>query len=138
MIGDLAADNLAIELQKRGIALRCAGDRLMVSDPKKALTSGLRTQIKRNKPALLARLKSPIGLAVLAYPTDQARYDLLVRLMWDPRCLAFYAAGRDLSEAIDREDIAAIALAQNHFDQALADARALADEITNALERITA
>ena len=137
MIGDLAAYNLVIELQKRGIALRCAGDRLMVSDPQKALTSDLSAAIRSNKPALLEQLKTRIGLAVLAYPTDQARYALVARLLWDPRCLVFYAAGRDLCEAIDREDETAIGLAQHHFDQALAAARALALEIKNALERIT-
>lgn len=81
---------------------------------------------------------SPIGLAVEVWPAEQARRDLLYRMIGDPRCVEFYAADRALGEAIDREDETAIALAQARFDQALANARSLANEITSQLERIEA
>ena len=53
-------DTLLTELKTRGIALRVAGDRLMVSDPDNGLTPGLRALISRHKPALIERL--PLGV----------------------------------------------------------------------------
>ncbi len=53
-------DTLLTELKTRGIALRVAGDRLMVSDPDNGLTPGLRALISLHKPALIERL--PLGV----------------------------------------------------------------------------
>lgn len=187
----MTPDTLLTELNTRGIALRRAGDRLLVSDPDRALTPGLSALIKKHKPALLALLNIPrdvaqlplaaavatdttpaprtpiamqpgevitlpsnyptlsddeiaqalatangIGLAVHEWPTDPARRDLLWAMTIDPRCVEFYAADLSLCEAIDRENEPLIAMVQPRFDQALANARSLANEITNQLERI--
>lgn len=186
----MTPDNLLTELNTRGIVLRRAGDRLLVSDPDQALTPGLSALIKKHKPALLALLNIPrdvaqlplvaavatdatparspiamapdevitlpgtyrtlpddeiaqalatvtgIGLAVAAWPTERARRDLLWTMATDRRCVEFYAADLALCEAIDREGETLIALTQESFDRALANARSLAHEITTLLERI--
>jgi hypothetical protein len=147
-------DTLLSELSERGIAIRCEGDQLLVADPRRALTLDLSAAIRRHKPALLQRLNPqpfdqlplvattpsdepspaqsaavPSSLAIEAWPSDPAQRARLSALLIDPRCVEFYAAAAALGEAIDRKEAAAITLAQARFDQALANARALALEV---------
>lgn len=145
----MTPDSLVIELETRGITLRRSGDRLMVRDPGRALTPGLRVMVRKHKTALLARLNVPDageqlaltsasvpdpwpGLQVETWPADPDCERLVWLLLNDPRCANFYAADRDLCEALDREDAPAIAVAQARFDRALIHARHLATEISNA------
>lgn len=147
----MTPDSLLIELDIRGITLRRAGDRVMVRDPNRALTPGLKQLIVKHKTALLSRLNvpgdvsqlslasamsAPARLQVETWPGDPARDQLVWRLLNDVRCVKFYAADAALCAALDREDAAAVGLAQSRFDRALAEVRALAAELQDAAERI--
>ena len=90
-------DTLLTELKTRGIALRVAGDRLMVSDPDNGLTPGLRALISRHKPALIERL--PLG--VMNEPARPAAEQRMIAILdqWeiagdplDPKWARQYAA----------------------------------------------
>lgn len=135
MFDSMTPDTLLTELNTRGIVLRRAGHRLMVKDPGKMLTPELSTLIKLYKPILLEQLNHlpAARLRVEVWPTGPARYNLLMRLLSDSRCIEFYASGAALGEAIDRADPDSIALAQARFNQALVNARVLADEITSEM-----
>lgn len=151
----MTPDSLLIELDIRGITLRRAGDRVMVRDPNRALTPGLKQMIVKHKTALLSRLNvpgdvsqlslasalsaanvGPARLQVEAWPGDPACIRLVWRLLSAKATTEFYAADRALCAALDREDAAAISLAQSRFDRALAEARQVAAEIQNAAEPI--
>lgn len=151
----MTPDGLLAELNTRGIAIRRSGDRLMVRDPGRALTPGLKGQISKHKTALLALLNVPAGVSQLSlasamsaaaaapearsrlqvemWPAGAASVRLLWRLLSNPVTAEFYAADLALCAAIDREDVTAIAIAQARFDRALAAARGLAASI--ALEK---
>lgn len=147
----MTPDGLLAELEARGIALRRAGDRVMVRDPNRALTPGLKQLIVKHRTALLSRLNvsqlspastmsaanvAPARFQIETWPGETARDQLVWRLLNDPRCVRFYAADVALCAALDREDTAAIGLVQKRFDRALAEVRALAAEIQDAADRI--
>lgn len=137
MFDSMTPDALMIELRTRGIVLRRSGHRLMVRDPGQALTPELSTLIKLYKPVLLDRLNIPRHggrVAVEVWPTEPARYNLLMCLLSDARCIEFYAAGAALGEAIDRENETEIEAAQARFDRARVDALALAGAILEDVE----
>lgn len=142
----MTPDSLMIELETRGISLRRSGDRLMVRDPSRALTPGLRVMVRKHKTALMARLNVPDAgeqltptsasdpdpwprLQVETWPADLVNESLLWAMLENSRCANFYAADRDLCEALDSENVTAIAAAQARFDRALIHARHLATEI---------
>ena len=110
----------------------------MVRDPNGALTPGLKQLIAKHKTALLSKLnvQDPARLQVETWPGDPARDRLVWCLLSAKATTEFYAADRELCAALDRDDVAAIGLAQSRFDRALAAARALAAEIQGAAERI--